>query len=307
MNSLHQILADYLATRRAMGYKLRHADRRLLEFVQSVLAQGSSSITTKLALQWATQPLGASPNWFASRLGLIRQFALYAQAFDPRTEVPPHHLICHVSRRPTPYIYSQQDIQRLLAAARGQRDRLSACTDMTLLGLLAVTGMRVGEAIRLDRRDLDPNRAVLLVRETKFGKSRELPLHRSTVQALGRYARTRDRLLPLQYSSRLFLSRSGKPLIYSNVHRRFHRLIDRAGLATASPRRPRIHDLRHTYAAQTLIGWYRSGVQVQSRLPLLSTYLGHLNPTMTYWYLTAVPELLLLVSERCRLYQEVRP
>lgn len=307
MSNLHQILADYLATRRAMGYKLQHADRRLLEFVESVLAQGSSCITTKLALQWATQPLGASTNWFARRLGLIRQFALYAQAFDPRTEVPPHHLICHVSRRPTPYIYSQQDIQRLLEAARTQRHRLSAWTDVTLLGLLAVTGMRVGEAIRLDRRDLDPERALLVVRQAKFGKSRELPLHRSTVEALRRYARRRDRLLPLQYSSHLFLSRSGKPLIYNNVHYRFHRLIDRAGLANGSPRRPRIHDLRHTFAARTLIGWYRSGVEVQSRLPLLSTYLGHRDPTMTYWYLTAVPELLHLVSERCRLSQEVRP
>jgi len=307
MSSLHQILADYLATRRAMGYKLQHADRRLLEFVDSVLAHGSSSITTKIALQWATKPLGASTKWFATRLGLIRQFALYAQAFDPRTEVPPHHLICHVSRRPTPYIYSQKDIQRLLEAARRQRHRLSAWTDRTLLGLLAVTGMRVGEAIRLDRRDLDHHRALLVVRETKFGKSRELPLHRSTVEALRRYARTRDRLIPLQYSSRLFLSRSGKPLFYSNVHLRFHRLIDRAGLATASPHRPRIHDLRHTFASRTLIGWYRSGVEVQSRLPLLSTYLGHRDPTMTYWYLTAVPELLRLVSERCRLSQEVRP
>ena len=307
MSNLHQILSDYLATRRAMGYKLQHADRRLLEFVESVLVQGSSCITTKLALQWATQPLGASPNWFATRLGLIRQFALYAQAFDPRTEVPPHHLICHVSRRPTPYIYSEQGIQRLLEAARRQRHRLSAWNDVTLLGLLAVTGMRVGEAIRLDRRDLDPERAVLVVRQTKFGKSRELPLHPSTVEALRRYARTRDRLVPLQYSSCLFLSLSGKPLIYSNVHLRFHRLIDRAGLATTSPRRPRIHDLRHTFAARTLIGWYRSGVEVQSRLPLLSTYLGHLDPTMTYWYLTAVPELFRLVSERCRRSQEVRP
>ena len=180
-------------------------------------------------------------------------------------------------------------------------------TRLALLGLLAVTGMRVGEAIRLDRRDLDHHRALLVVRDTKFGKSRELPLHRSTVEALGRYARRRDRLLPLQYASRLFLSRSGKPLIYNNVHFRFHRLIDRAGLATASPRRPRIHDLRHTFAVRTLIGWYRSGVEVQSRLPLLSTYLGHRDPTTTYWYLTAVPELLRLVSERCSLSQEVHP
>ena len=245
MSNLHQILDDYLVTRHAMGYKLQHADRRLLEFVGSVLAEGSSSITTKLALQWATKPAGASPKWWAARLGIVRQFALYAQSFDPRTEVPPHHLLPCPSRRLTPYIYSKEDIDRFLQAARAQPDRLSASTDSTLLGLIAVTGMRVGEAIRLDRRDIDRDRGLLVVRETKFGKSRELPLHPSTVEALGRYARNRDRLLPIQCSSRLFLSRKGKPLIYNNIHRRFHRLIDRAGLANCSPRRPRIHDLRH--------------------------------------------------------------
>jgi integrase/recombinase XerD len=305
MSDLHQVLDDYLATRHAMGYKLQHADRRLLEFVGSVLAQGGSSITTKLALQWATQPPGASPKWWARRLGMVRQFALYAQAFDPRTEVPPHQLLPCPSRRLTPYIYSKQDIDRLLQAAQAQPDRLSASTDTTLLGLIAVTGMRVGEAIRLDRRDVDHDRGLLVVRGAKFGKSRELPLHPSTVEALGHYTRSRDRLLPIQSSSRLFLSRKGKPLIYSNVHRRFHRLIERAGMANRSPRRPRIHDLRHTFAVRTLIGWYRAGVDVQSRLPLLSTYLGHLNPTMTYWYLTAVPELLLLISERCQCPHEV--
>ena len=306
MSSLHEILDDYLATRHAMGYKLQHADRRLLEFVESVLAQGGSSITTKLALQWATKPAGASPRWWATRLGMVRQFALYAQSFDPRTEVPPHHLLPSPSRRLTPYIYSKEDIARLLEEAQMQRDRCSASTDMTLLGLIAVTGMRVGEAIRLDRRDLDHDRGLLVVRGTKFGKSRELPLHPSTVEALGRYARSRDRLLPIQFSSRLFLSRKGKPLIYANIHRRFHCLIDRANLANRGPRRPRIHDLRHTFAVRTLIGWYRAGVDVESRLPLLSTYLGHLDPTKTYWYLTAVPELLRLVSERCCRAQEVR-
>ncbi len=305
MNDLHKILDDYLATRHAMGYKLQHADRHLLDFVGSVLAQGSSSITTKLALQWATKPAGASPKRQATRLGIVRQFALYAQSFDPRTEVPPPQLIPCSSRRPTPYIYSKEDIDMLLEAARSQRDRLSASTDTTLLGLIAVTGMRVGEAIRLDRRDIDDDRGLLVIRETKFGKSRELPLHPSTVEALGRYTRSRDRFLPIQYSSHLFLSRSGKPLIYNNVHRRFHRLIGRTGLVNHSPRRPRIHDLRHTFAVRTLIGWYRAGVEVESRLPLLSTYLGHLNPTMTYWYLTAVPELLLLVSERCQRAHEV--
>ena len=305
MSGLQEILDDYMVTRHAMGYKLQHADRRLLEFVGSVLAQGSSSITTKVAVQWASKPAEASPKWWAKRLGIVRQFALYAQAFDPRIEVPPHQLILCSSRRLTPYVYSKEDIDKLLDAARAQRDHLSASTDTTVLGLIAVTGMRVGEAIRLERRDLDHERGLLVVRETKFGKSRELPLHPSTVEALDHYARSRDRLLPIQYSSRFFLSRKGKPLIYANVHRRFYRLIDRAGLANCSPRRPRIHDLRHTFAVRTLIGWYRAGVDVQSRLSLLSTYLGHFDPTMTYWYLTAVPELLLLVSERCQRAHEV--
>ncbi len=305
MSALHQILDDYLATRHAMGYKLQHADRYLLGFVESVLAEGSNSITTKLALQWAAKPVGVSLKRQATRLGIVRQFALYAQSFDPRTEVPPPRLIPCSSWRLTPYIYSNEDVDGLLEAARTQRDHLSASTDATLLGLLAVTGMRVGEAIRLDRRDLDLDRSLLVVRGTKFGKSREIPLHPSTVEALARYARSRDRLLPIQHSSRLFLSRKGTPLIYNNVHRRFHDLIDRAGLANRSPRRPRIHDLRHTFAVRTLIDWYQAGVDVQSRLPLLSTYLGHLDPTMTYWYLTAVPELLFLVSERCQRAHEV--
>jgi integrase/recombinase XerD len=307
MSNLYEILKDYLATRRTMGYKLQHADRRLRDFVESVLAQSSSSITTKLALEWAAKPAGASPRLQSRRLGMVRQFALYAQAFDPRTEVPSRHIIPCSYQRLTPYIYSKEDIDRLLQAARAQRDHFSAFADTALLGLLAVTGMRVGEALRLDRRDIDHERGLLVVRETKFGKSRELPLHPSTVEALNRYARRRDRLLPIQHSSHLFLSRNGTRLIYQNVHLRFHRLIDRAGLANRGLRRPRIHDLRHTFAVRTLIGWYRAGADVESRLPLLSTYLGHVNPTATYWYLTAVPELLALVSERCRRFHEVRP
>ncbi|HET6498210.1 MAG TPA: tyrosine-type recombinase/integrase [Coriobacteriia bacterium] len=305
MSDLYQILDDYIATRHAMGHKLEHADRRLHEFVDSVLAAGSSSITTKLALQWTTKPVGAAPAWLARRLGIVRQFALYAQSFDPRTEVPPPHLLPQPSRRPTPYIYSEEDIDRLLEAARSQRIHLSACTDTALLALLAITGIRVGEAIKLDRRDLDEDRGLLVVRESKFGKSREIPLHPSTVEALRRYVRNRDRLLPVQYSSQLFLSQVGKPLLYRCVQSRFQRLIDRAGLANRSPRRPRIHDLRHSFVARTLIGWYRSGVEVESRLPLLSTYLGHINPATTYWYLTAVPELLALVNERCQRRHEV--
>ena len=306
MSGLRQILDSYLATRHAMGYKLQHAGRRLLQFVGFLETQESSFITTKLALEWARQPAEVTPKWWAKRLGLVRQFAKHAHAFDPRTEIPPCDLIPYPRHRPEPYIYSNDDIQKLLAVARSRPDPMTAATFVTLLSLLAVTGMRVSEAIKLDRRDLDGNEGILTVRATKFGKSRELPLHPSTMEALKAYARTRDRLLPLQRSSSFFLSRVGKPLIYNNVHLRFHCLIDQAGLAGRPPRRPRIHDLRHSFAVRTLINWYRAGVEVEPRLPLLSTYLGHINPTMTYWYLTAVPELLALVNERAERAHEVR-
>jgi integrase len=198
------------------------------------------------------------------------------------------------------------DIDKLLSAARSHRDAFIASTYVTLLALIAVTGMRISEAIGLDRRDIDDEQGLLVVRETKFGKSRELPLQTSTVQALRAYARIRDRHLPVQRASSFFLSRRGSPLIYQNVHLKFYRFVEQAGLASRGPRRPRIHDLRHSFAVRIFTEWHRDGLDVEPRLPLLSTYMGHVNPAMTYWYLTAVPELLLLVGERASRLQEVR-
>jgi len=306
VNELRKILDSYLATRHAMGYKLKHVGRRLLDFVAFLETAGSDFITTKLALQWAMQPAEAKPKWWATRLSLVRQFAKHAHAFDPRTEIPSCELISYPHQRLEPYVYSQDDIQKLLDVARAPSGSMTAITYVTFLSLLAVTGMRVSEAINLDRCDVGGDEGVLTVRLTKFGKSRELPLHPSTVNALEVYARTRDRLLPLQRSSNFFLSEAGTRLIYQNVHFKFHRLIDRAGLADRRPHRPRIHDLRHTFAIRTLINWYRAGVEVEPRLPVLSTYMGHVSPTSTYWYLTAVPELLALVSERAERAHEVR-
>jgi len=306
VSNLHKLLEDYLATRHAMGYKLQHAGRRLLEFIEFLLAQGSSFVTIKLSLEWATKPSETSPQWKSKRLSLVRQFALYAHAFDPRTQIPPPSLIPYSRQRPHPYIYSQADIDKVLNAARSHTDSLIASTHVTLIALIAVTGMRVGEAIRLDRHDIDYDRGILVVRQTKFGKSRELPLHPSTIEALRAYAYFRDRHLPVQHASSFFLSRRGKRLIYQNVHFKFHRFINQAGLANRRPRRPRIHDLRHSFAVRILIDWHRAGVEVQSRLPLLSTYMGHVDPAMTYRYLTAVPELLILVSERAQRTPEVR-
>jgi integrase/recombinase XerD len=179
------------------------------------------------------------------------------------------------------------------------RGRLRQATYRTLIGLLSVTGMRVGEAIRLDRDDIDLAHGVLTVRDTKFGKSRELPVHPSTIQALRSYAGERDRLCPEPTTPAVLVSAAGTRLLYCAVHCTFKKLRDHAGLRPRSTTcRPRIHDIRHAFAVRTMLDWYRTDVEVQSRMPLLSTYLGHTRPSDSYWYLTAAPELLELAADR---------
>jgi integrase len=213
--------------------------------------------------------------------------------------VPPADLLAHRSRRAEPYPYTDEDIVGLLRAARTLRSPLRAATYETLIGLLAVTGMRVGEAIALDRDDVDWDNGLLVVRHSKFDKSREVVLHATTIDALRSYAQTRDRALAAGPSPALLLSLAGTRLLYKNVQRVFHQLVHQVGLAPRSDRcRPRIHDLRHRFAVTTLLGWYRDGDDVEVRLPRLSTYLGHVAPSDTYWYLHAAPELLALAAER---------
>ncbi len=298
MNGLSQALDDYLALRRGLGYKLEQAERFLSDFVNYVEAQGSCFVTTKLALAWATLPTDASSNWKAERLCVVRGFAKYRQAFDPRTELPCQGLLPFRKTRKTPYLYSDKDIEELLNACSGICTPLKACTYATLFGLLAATGMRVGEAIALDRTDIDWRDKLLVVRDSKFRKSREIPIHPTTIEVLRTYARTRDLVFPSLRTPSFFVSQAGTRLSYNNVHSNFLTLVSRAGLSERRPRRPRIHDLRHTFALKTLLSWYKAGVNVESRLPLLSTYLGHVCPTNTYWYLTATPELLRLAAER---------
>ena len=298
MSGLRDGLNDYLALRRGLGYKLERAESLLSDFVNYIEGQSSPFVTTKLALDWASLPSDASPNWKAERLCMVRGFAKYVHAFDPRTELPSQELLPFRKKRNTPYLYSDKDIVELLKATRGICTPLKACTYATLIGLIAATGMRVGEAIALDRTDSDGRDKLLVVRESKFGKSRELPLHSTTIKALRSYARTRDQVFPSLRTPSFFVSRAGTRLIYNNVHANFLTLVRRAGLSKRCPRRPRIQDLRHTFAVKTLLGWYKAGLNVESRMPLLSTYLGHVCPTNTYWYLTATPELLRLAAER---------
>jgi integrase/recombinase XerD len=299
MTPLARALADYLSIRRAMGYKLKNAGGLLAQFVAYLEKTGADTVTTDRAVSWAMLPQGVDPSWWGRRLSAVRGFAAYMQTIDPATEVPPTDLLPIGSCRATPYLYSGHDIASLIAAAATLRLPLRAATYHTLIGVLAVTGLRIGEALRLDRGDIDWNHGLLLVRDSKFGKSREIPLHETTLLALHDCLRQRDRLHPAPGSPAVFITTTGNRLFYCDAHRTFQQLVLSAGLTPRSAHcRPRLHDLRHTFAVRTLIDAYRSGGDVQSRLTLLSTYLGHADPAGTYWYLSSAPELLALAAQR---------
>jgi integrase/recombinase XerD len=298
MSRLDGQLADYLRIRRALGYKLARNEKLLVQFIAFLAERDERVITIENTLGWVTLP-GGSDSWRAHRLSAVRGFAAYLHALDDAHRVPPADLCPSRPARATPYPYSEQQIVALMAATVILRGRLRQATYRTLIGLLSVTGMRVGEAIRLDRDDVDLVHGVLTVRDTKFGKSRELPVHPSTVNALRDYGRVRDRLCPEPATDAVLVSLAGTRLLYCAVHATFKQLRDHAGLRPRSVTcRPRLHDLRHRFAVQTLLDWYRSGIDVQPLMPLLSTYLGHTQPSDSYWYLTAAPELLQFAAQR---------
>jgi integrase/recombinase XerD len=298
MSALHDQLGDYLRIRRALGYKLARAEKLLAQFIDYLDERGEPAVTIENTLGWVTLP-GGSASWRALRLSTVRGFASYLHALDPAHEVAPADLCPNAPCRATPYLYSDEEILALMAATAILRGPLRQATYRTLIGLLSVTGMRVGEAIRLDRDDVDVAHGVLTVRDTKFGKSRELPVHPSTVQALRGYAHERDRLCPEPTTPAVLVSAGGARLLYCAVHATFKKLRDYTGLRPRSATcRPRIHDIRHAFAVNAMLDWYRADVEVQPLMPLLSTYLGHVHPSDSYWYLTAAPELLGLAANR---------
>jgi len=299
MTVLEQHLEGYLAVRRALGYKLQRAEKLLAQFVAWLEDRSGQSITTALALEWATLPPATQSNWHAQRLSVVRGFAAHLHALDPVHEVPPADLLPQRPHRAVPYLYTDAEVLALMDASSVIPTAHRAATLRTLIGLLSVTGMRVGEAIRLDRLDIDAHRQLLVIRDSKFGKSRELALHPTTLQALRRYLRRPDRPIPDKPTEAVFTSAAGTRLIYCNVHLAFKRITQHAGLKPRSAAcRPRAHDLRHTFAVNAILDAYRSGADVGARLPLLSTYLGHVHPGSTYWYLQAAPELLGLAGLR---------
>ena len=299
MSGLDLALADYLRLRRALGYKLVRTAKLLAQFIAYLDGTGVDTVTIEAALAWTTLPASGGPSWLAGRLTVVRGFAAYLHAIDPANELVPTDLLPDRGHRTTPYLYADAQIAGLMAAAATLRTPHRAATYETLLGLLAVTGMRVGEAIRLDRVDFDAGHELLTVQHSKFGKSREVPVHPTTVAALRHYLRRPDRPRPAVPTAAVFVSDAGTRLLYCNVNWTFLKLVRRAGLTARSAScRPRLHDLRHTFAVHTVLDGYRGDGDVGARLPLLSTYLGHVDPAATYWYLSAAPELLELAGQR---------
>jgi integrase/recombinase XerD len=310
MTSLHQAVQDYLSVRRSLGFKLRCTGASLLKFAAFAEARGAEYVTTLLALEWSTLIPHLKPATWAERMKSVRVFARYQQALDARTEVPPFGLLPYRPHRARPYFYTLEEIRRLLEATARLRSTkgLRPHTYYCLLGLLAVSGMRISEPLALLDSDVDLQTGILTIRSSKFKKSRFVPLHSSTVDTLLQYKNLRDSLVCPRHSESFFVSDFGRPLEVSGVRRTFYELSRWAGLRQGKTNRgPRLHDFRHRFAVQTMIQWYRSGEDVEHRLPVLSTYLGHAHVSDTYWYLTHCPELMEWAVKRLENQWEVLP
>ena len=300
MSALRAAVHRYLRLRRGLGFQLRQEGVWLERFAAFLKQRRSPFITTALAVEWASLAQ-AQPSHVAHRLSVVRGFANYQAAHDPRTEVPPLGLLPHRYQRKPPYIYTDDELRRLLEAAARLPSKLGlrAQTYSALLGLLIVTGMRIGETVNLDRNDVDLVNGVLTVRRTKFGKARLIPVHPTTVRALHEYAEAVDRHFRRAPPVSFFVGENGGRLTVNVAEKTFVKLSRKVGLrGPADSWGPRLHDLRHRFAVNTLLRWYRGGRDVERHLPQLSTYLGHAHPTDTYWYLTAAPELMRLVAAR---------
>ncbi len=302
MKTLGRHLKDYITLRRQLGFKFYVEGSYLRGFVRFAREQRARFISTKLALRWAKLPANIMQKQRARRLVVVRGFTEYLRMLDPRTEVPAQNLIPFRVHRPEPYLYTDKQVLQLISAAR-QIDpghKIKGLTLGTLLGLLAVTGMRVGEALALSRDNIDFTEALLTIRWAKGNKSRLVPLHASAVQALQRYGRLRDKIYPQSVTHKFFVWEGGRPLRYQVAWEWFREAACKAGLRQLGGGRggPRIHDLRHCFAVRTLLNWYRSDADVDARLPELATFLGHVHVSGTYWYVSAVPELLALATRR---------
>jgi len=301
MKTLHKALQDYAMLRRSLGFKFQEQEQILKYFVSFMNERGARCITTRLAFEWAVQPAHAKASRWAQRLSYVRGFARYLQAEDPATEIPATQLIPAHFERAKPYLYTQEEIARLMRAAKAisPGNTLPGLSYHCLFGLLTVTGLRVGEALALTHDNVDLEEGLLTIRGAKFGKSRLVPLHLSTQRMLRCYARQRDALLGEPRSPYFLVAQEGGRLWGPTVRVAFYELSRQIGLRGPSDRSgPRLHDFRHRFAVETLLRWYRAGQDIEVHLPALSTYLGHTNIHDTYWYLSACPELMSAAAQR---------
>lgn len=300
VSTIREHAEAYLAMRRQLGFKLTTFGQRLMSFVDWLEQHGQTRLTTEAAVAWATStPRSRDEVHWSRRLMVVRVFARHLAVLVPVTEIPPTDILAHHYRRVTPHLYTPAQVTALMSAADGLSPWWLAINWRTLIGLLAVTGLRVGEACRLDRDDVDLAEQILTVRDSKFDKSRQVPVHSSTAAALRGYARLRDRSGPEPRTAAFLISTRGTRLDEHNVQKIFARLVRAANVPTTPGcRPPRLHDFRHGFATATLLDWYQQDVDVQARIPLLSTYLGHVDPKSTYWYLTGTPQLLALAATR---------
>lgn len=271
----------------------------LPDFIAFMDERGQSTVTVQTTLAWVRLREGEVVTTVSPRrITAVRGFARYLSGIDADTEIPPMGLVPYRLRWRQPFLYSDADITALLAATDAIEQPLRAATYRTLLGLLAASGLRVGEAIGLNGDDIDWTEGVLLIRESKFGKSRLVPVHDTVMQALRDYDALRCETTPRPKDPAFFISLTHRRLLYAVVSPTFRHLVTAADIGADAPRPPRLHDLRHTFAIRTLLHWYLTGANVQAKIPSLSTYLGHREPAHTYWYLSAAPELLALAAAR---------
>lgn len=301
----------YLAARRGLGFQLRIEGGELLRFARYADTSGHRGpVTVELALRWAQTAASSTRLYRARRIETVRCFARHQALIEPATEIPPARVLGPAHRRTQPHIYSQAQIAQLLALAARlpSRKGLRATTYVSILGLLACSGLRISEALRLRLEDVDLHAGVLTIRETKFHKSRLVPLHPSATMALRAYVACRDKIQPQFPGATLFIGEVGRKLAYTTVRMVFRELVDETGAGVPGRRRPRLQDLRHTFACRCLLRWCREGIDVHQRISALSTYLGHAKVSDTYWYLTGVPELMALTASRFeRFARERRP
>ncbi len=303
---------SYLQARRSVGYILHIEGAQLQRFASFADQRGHKGhITLNLAVDWAIDSRRSHQIGRARRLEVVRSLARYCVIFEPETEIPPPHLLGPAHRRLPPHIYTDREVAQLLDAANGLRPKqgLRPVTIHYLLGLLAATGLRISEALRLNQKDIDLHQKMLTVRMTKFRKSRYVPLHPMSCKALSDYVDFRNQRLPVVHNSAFFLFDDGNALQYRQALYAFHQIRTQLGwnIFFSGHRKPRLYDFRHTFACRRLLAWYEEGGNVDQMMPLLSTYLGHAKVSDTYWYLTGIPELMAIATARFEHQSQLNP